>query len=138
MLNIPRRELFDIRAQLMTEDDNPDQSSPPVGLSTCDITPNVYEGGFQSWECAVDLASHLLVKLNTGWDLCDREVHVVEVIYALPDPALCPILLTKVLLDRLVQARLFQPSLSSTFCSNSGHHRGVPFIYALLTTTYPS
>lgn len=63
----------------MTEDDNPDKSSPPVGLSTCDITPNFYEGGFQTWECAVDLASHLSEKLNTGWDMGEREVHVVEV-----------------------------------------------------------
>lgn len=121
----------------MTEDDNPDKSSPPVGLSTCDITPNFYEGGFQTWECAVDLASHLSEKLNTGWDMGEREVHVVEVLYALPDPALCPIILTKMLLNRWVQAQLFQLSLPSTSSSKSRHHRGVPFVFPLLTTTYP-
>ncbi|KAF6220200.1 hypothetical protein HO133_003331 [Letharia lupina] len=79
ILNVPRRELFDIRAQLMAEDEISDQSSPVVGLSTDDITPNVYEGGFKTWECAVDLAGHLFGSLSKGWELGGRVVHVVEV-----------------------------------------------------------
>ncbi|CAF9943410.1 MAG: hypothetical protein ALECFALPRED_000303 [Alectoria fallacina] len=63
----------------MAEDDIVDQPSPAVGLSTDDITPNVYEGGFKTWECAVDLASHLSRSLSKGWELAGREVHVVEV-----------------------------------------------------------
>lgn len=31
-----------------------------AGLSNDDITPNVYEGGFKTWECSVDLANYLL------------------------------------------------------------------------------
>lgn len=79
ILNVPRRELFDIRAQLMAEDDASDQSSPAVGLSSDDITPNIYEGGFKTWECAMDLASHLSGSLSEGWELKGREVHIIEV-----------------------------------------------------------
>ena len=62
-----------------------DDSSLAVGLSNYDIEPNVYEGGFKTWECAVDLAAFLSRRLSTEWELEGREVHVVEVIYALPE-----------------------------------------------------
>ena len=75
----------------MAEDNVSDQLSPAVGLSTDDITPNVYEGGFKTWECAMDLASHLSESLSSnGWELGGREAHVVEVLYALSNLALCP------------------------------------------------
>lgn len=67
----------------MVEDELSDEVSQEVGLSTDDITPHVYEGGFKTWECAVDLASHLSGSLSKDWELGRREVHVVEVIYAL-------------------------------------------------------
>ncbi len=72
----------------MAEDDVSDQSSPVVGLSTDDISQNVYEGGFKTWECAVDLAGHLFGSLSEGWELDGREVHIVEVLYVLSDMAL--------------------------------------------------
>lgn len=46
-----RRELFDINHQIMTEDDTP--------LYNSDLVPNIYEGGFKSWECAYDLVEKL-------------------------------------------------------------------------------
>ncbi|KAL8799967.1 MAG: hypothetical protein Q9182_005504 [Xanthomendoza sp. 2 TL-2023] len=55
---LARRELFDIRTQLMIEDTDLDDSST-AGLSTDDIKPNVYEGGFKTWECSVDLTNYL-------------------------------------------------------------------------------
>ncbi|KAL8730627.1 MAG: hypothetical protein Q9166_003940 [cf. Caloplaca sp. 2 TL-2023] len=55
---LARRELFDIRAQLMAEDNGLADSSA-AGLSTDDIQPNIYEGGFKTWECSVDLANYL-------------------------------------------------------------------------------
>lgn len=57
-----------------------DSSIP--GLSTDDINPTVYEGGFKTWECAVDLAEYLL---NRQWELKDTPLatHVIEVL--LPD-----------------------------------------------------
>ncbi|CAO1606306.1 hypothetical protein XANCAGTX0491_009805 [Xanthoria calcicola] len=57
-ITLARRELFDIRAQLMAEDRTLDDAST-TGLSTDDIKPNIYEGGFKTWECAVDLAKYL-------------------------------------------------------------------------------
>ncbi|KAL8891738.1 MAG: hypothetical protein Q9215_001276 [Flavoplaca cf. flavocitrina] len=57
-ITLGRRELFDIRAQLMAEDTALDDSSA-AGLSMDDIKPNVYEGGFKTWECSVDLARYL-------------------------------------------------------------------------------
>ena len=75
----------------MAEDESSDEVIPPVGLSTDDITSNVYEGGFKTWECAVDLASLLAERLSKGWDLDRKRMHIVEVLYALPDLALRPI-----------------------------------------------
>ncbi|KAL8920174.1 MAG: hypothetical protein Q9208_006420 [Pyrenodesmia sp. 3 TL-2023] len=57
-ITLPRRELFDIRAQLMAEDSSVD--GVQAGLSTDDIRPNVYEGGFKTWECSTDLANYLV------------------------------------------------------------------------------
>lgn len=75
----------------MAEDEVSDQFSPAVGLSTNDITPNVYEGGFKTWECSLDLASYISGSLGKSWDLGEREVHVVEVLRARLQLALCPI-----------------------------------------------
>ncbi|RPB02299.1 hypothetical protein L873DRAFT_1802238 [Choiromyces venosus 120613-1] len=59
---IPRRELYDVRMQLMDEDElNRDRSdrSMIVGLGREDIRTSLYEGGLKSWECSVDLVRHL-------------------------------------------------------------------------------
>ena len=72
----------------MAEDNVSIQSSPAAGLSTNDITPNVYEGGFKTWECAVDLASHVSESLSEGWELRERDVHIVEVCYTSSHKAL--------------------------------------------------
>ena len=76
-LSIPRRELFDIRMQLMAEDE---ELSATPGLDKTDIQTNVYEGGFKSWECSIDLAKLLLDRgpRKDIDDLC-RVDHVVEV-----------------------------------------------------------
>ena len=87
---IPRRALFDVKIQIMAEsDDNNDGDdtlttsktneqhdiasdekdsshtgksfkNQDVGLGDSDIEKDVYEGGFKSWEGAVDLAQLLL------------------------------------------------------------------------------
>ncbi|KAL1645493.1 hypothetical protein SLS58_003802 [Diplodia intermedia] len=77
-LALPRRELFDVRVQLMAEDDgsNPE---PMTGLDEADIRTNVYEGGFKTWECSIDLAKLLLDRgpRKDIDDLC-RVDHVIE------------------------------------------------------------
>ncbi|KAL8654381.1 MAG: hypothetical protein Q9210_001541 [Variospora velana] len=57
-VTLPRRELFDIRAQIMAEDTTLDELK--AGISADDIKPNIYEGGFKTWECSIDLANYLL------------------------------------------------------------------------------
>lgn len=75
---IPRRELWDVRVQIMAEDslgndetkngnDRSDRDEISVaedgkgngkgieGLGKDDVKTGVYEGGFKSWECSVDL-----------------------------------------------------------------------------------
>lgn len=77
-LLLPRRELFDIRMQLAAEDEG-DNDQDAVGLDNSDIRTNVYEGGFKSWECSIDLARLLLDRgpRKDIDDLC-RVDHVIE------------------------------------------------------------
>lgn len=58
VVHLPRRELFDVRVQLLQEDTANDQVIDQLDKS--DIKAGVYEGGFKTWECSVDLASLLL------------------------------------------------------------------------------
>ena len=76
---LPRRELFDIRMQIMAEDEGGSGHSS-IGLDEADIKTDVYEGGFKSWECSLDLAG-LLLDRGPRKDLDDlcRVNHVVEV-----------------------------------------------------------
>lgn len=54
-----RRALFDIKHQLMVEDDGNQLDI----LNSEDLRKNVYEGGLKSWECSIDLVDQL-VKTN--------------------------------------------------------------------------
>ncbi|KAF7195903.1 Histidine protein methyltransferase 1 [Pseudocercospora fuligena] len=59
VVSLPRRELFDVKAQLLQEDQ---LSNDHVidQLEKSDLRSGVYEGGFKTWECSLDLASLLL------------------------------------------------------------------------------
>ena len=57
VLTIPQREFYDIKAQLMAEDETLDFIP---GISSEDLRANVYEGGYKTWECAEDLTAYLL------------------------------------------------------------------------------
>lgn len=59
VVQLPRRELFDVRAQLLQEDSElSDQVAE--NLEKSDLRSGIYEGGFKTWECSIDLASLLL------------------------------------------------------------------------------
>ncbi|KAL2161431.1 hypothetical protein VTH06DRAFT_7992 [Thermothelomyces fergusii] len=60
VLRLPRRELWDVRVQLMAEEDaeNP-SASEAAGLGEHDVKTGIYEGGFKSWESSVDLVKVL-------------------------------------------------------------------------------
>ncbi|KAI2618462.1 hypothetical protein GGR54DRAFT_156896 [Hypoxylon sp. NC1633] len=55
-IQLPRRELWDVRVQIMAEDDGGDTEP---GLGNHDVKTGVYEGGFKSWESSVDLVKVL-------------------------------------------------------------------------------
>ncbi|PVI06805.1 hypothetical protein DM02DRAFT_649532 [Periconia macrospinosa] len=75
---IPRRELFDVRLQIMAEDDGSSEN-PLSGLETTDLLPSIYEGGYKTWECSIDLV-RLLLDRGPRKDLDDlvRVDHVIE------------------------------------------------------------
>lgn len=83
-ITLGRREVFDIRTQLMAEDEN-DSEELISGLEKGDIKPNFYEGGFKTWECAIDLAKLMVSEeergdvLGLGNDVDEGDVHVIEV-----------------------------------------------------------
>ena len=62
---LPRRDLFDVRFQLLNNDgdDEENESLAQRELdfvdAPSDLVPGVYEGGLKSWECSVDLAAYL-------------------------------------------------------------------------------
>ncbi|CAJ2501023.1 Uu.00g038760.m01.CDS01 [Anthostomella pinea] len=55
-IRLPRRELWDVRVQLMAEED---AGETEPGLGKHDVKTGVYEGGFKSWESSVDLVKVL-------------------------------------------------------------------------------
>jgi protein-histidine N-methyltransferase len=55
-IQLPRRELWDVRVQLMAEAEDGEEL---VGLGNHDVKTGVYEGGFKSWESSVDLVKVL-------------------------------------------------------------------------------
>ncbi|KAH3670352.1 hypothetical protein WICMUC_004848 [Wickerhamomyces mucosus] len=57
-----RRDLYDVKHQLMNEDNNDHQDNETNILLTndsTDLTKNIYEGGFKSWECSIDTVDQL-------------------------------------------------------------------------------
>ncbi|KAI5923317.1 hypothetical protein F4810DRAFT_669765 [Camillea tinctor] len=56
-IQLPRRELWDVRVQLMAEEEEGGEAEP--GLGNHDVKTGVYEGGFKSWESSVDLVRTL-------------------------------------------------------------------------------
>ncbi|KAH3901293.1 protein-histidine N-methyltransferase SCDLUD_002784 [Saccharomycodes ludwigii] len=61
-IELYRRELFDIKHQIMMEiDDTNDNKELEIlmGETNEDLVKNVYEGGLKSWECSIDLVDYL-------------------------------------------------------------------------------
>ena len=72
-MKLRRRELFDVKLQLMAEDDA-ETTERVSGLDDTDIRTNVYEGGFKTWECSLDLA-----KLLTNYNSQAKSSHMLDV-----------------------------------------------------------
>lgn len=62
-IQLPRRELWDVRVQLMAEeghgDDGREGDGVEPGLGRHDVKTGIYEGGFKSWESSIDLVKVL-------------------------------------------------------------------------------
>lgn len=58
-IQLPRRELWDVRVQLMAEGEDGGGGETEPGLGNHDVKTGVYEGGFKSWESSVDLVKVL-------------------------------------------------------------------------------
>lgn len=56
---IYKRDLFDVKHQVMTEDN--DLLNHILILNQSDLTKNLYEGGFKVWECCYDLVDALTI-----------------------------------------------------------------------------
>lgn len=77
-LQIPRRELWDVRVQLMAEDDAEGPSESEAGLGEHDVKTGIYEGGFKSWESSVDLVK-VLASQNSADALNSDPCVLIEV-----------------------------------------------------------
>lgn len=78
---VPRRSLFDIRQQLMAEADPVDNASGDdflEGLQQGDLTSGIYEGGFKTWECALDLATAIFSEGESPSGSEGKSLHVIE------------------------------------------------------------
>ncbi|KAJ5552969.1 hypothetical protein N7494_002347 [Penicillium frequentans] len=78
---IARREIIDIRTQLMAEDTADHENEELIaGLEKGDLKPNFYEGGFKTWECSLDLAKLIANETSIIESLDDSQtnVHIIE------------------------------------------------------------
>lgn len=88
-IHLPRRELWDVRVQLMAEDEGhgaekgAEELEP--GLGEHDVKTGIYEGGFKSWESSVDLVKVLAEeRLSPVAALANSPVRVIEVSHIVP------------------------------------------------------
>lgn len=78
-IQIPRRELWDVRVQLMAEaDGDGDGGDVESGLGSHDVKTGIYEGGFKSWESSVDLVKVLAAE-GFPSSLAESSFHIIEV-----------------------------------------------------------
>jgi len=107
-VRVARREIHDIRQQLMAEVDLEDSETEASatdslslleGLARGDLSTGVYEGGFKTWECAVDLAGFVAAHVGRGRMGERAQWHVVELGAGSAIPSL-------VLLQRVVRERV--------------------------------
>lgn len=72
-VDLYRRELFDIKHQLMSENDTEVTNELDILINE-DLRKNVYEGGLKSWECSIDLVDTLKSKLSINDIDCSIEL----------------------------------------------------------------
>ncbi|CCM05093.1 uncharacterized protein FIBRA_07300 [Fibroporia radiculosa] len=90
VVKLARRDLFDARFQLISQDDvNKGCTSRGTELSAAekdlefidtpsDLVPGVYEGGLKTWDCALDLVDHLHDAFGDATEWCLEGKHILE------------------------------------------------------------
>lgn len=97
VVHLPRRELWDVRMQLMAEEEEDDHQQQGAeargddaelepGLGKHDVKTGIYEGGFKSWESSVDLVK-VLASEGFSRTLAADPCRVIEV----PSPLATPL-----------------------------------------------
>lgn len=89
VVTLLRRDLFDARFQLISEDSLPPDgenvitSNETLGFvdAPSDLVAGVYEGGLKTWECSLDLVTYLAGLELDGNDKTGRVFSILEVIY---------------------------------------------------------
>ena len=92
-VRLPRRELWDVRVQLMAEDESAGELEP--GLGNHDVRTGIYEGGFKSWESSVDLVKVLRPSSKSLLSADEHSTRIIEVRFDNPNTYLMLPLLTK-------------------------------------------
>jgi protein-histidine N-methyltransferase len=77
-VTLPRRELWDVRVQLMAEEDEEEAPELEPGLGNHDVKTGIYEGGFKSWESSVDMVK-VLASEGYSESLAKGPCRVIEV-----------------------------------------------------------
>lgn len=87
-----------------------------AGLEQGDLKPTVYEGGFKTWECSVDLAQELLARnepaCSTELDLASGDIYFVEV-WFMETNSLVPCLLFRATAESILR----NPTVGRWNCS---------------------
>lgn len=84
IIQIPRRELWDVRVQLMAEDEGhgngqgSDGEELEPGLGSHDVKTGIYEGGFKSWESSVDMVKVMATE-DFPASFTEGPVRIIEV-----------------------------------------------------------
>lgn len=76
LLTLTRRDLFDARFQLISDDDVLTHPAKVSALdfidAPSDLVPGVYEGGLKTWECSLDIVNYLD---GLEDDFMDSDIH---------------------------------------------------------------
>ncbi|KAK2609031.1 hypothetical protein QQS21_002401 [Conoideocrella luteorostrata] len=140
-IKLPRRELWDVRVQLMAEAEE-DEGTSGEGLGDHDVKTGVYEGGFKSWESSVDLVKVLAEKNHpNSWD--NKSARIIEKTLPVLQDALSiegELELTPVILDGFT-AYLFSHNIHISFLSGGWSPDFIKLLYSLpgpdITTEQP-
>lgn len=77
-----RRELFDIKHQLMSENNSTGENELDILINE-DLKKDVYEGGLKSWECSIDVVDTLSKKSQNASILPDLNLNQVKYVVEL-------------------------------------------------------